>query len=248
MYKLLDDSDCLEVQASFHRAFSCVFEDKIYAISDGGADSCVLGQVVHVINHTGRYTHLIGYDPATTQSGRVPIVLAYVKSMDKDDNFVILLIHEDPYLAHSNTLLLLEYQIRQYGKLIDLCLKNHILSLNPILKGTQRFDITDENHIDLFDQGGLMGVLMFDYDVRDDLKYPIVKITSKEQCTAYRHRYIDKTSSDSFISTPDPFAAAAAIRHVGFSRRPGLEMETCCHDTGNSNQTKEQSEVSTNPI
>ena len=51
---VLDDSDCLEVLAIFHQSFSCVFEDSIYAISDGGADSYVLGQVAHVVNCTGR--------------------------------------------------------------------------------------------------------------------------------------------------------------------------------------------------
>ena len=98
--------------------------------------------------------------------------------MDKDDKYVILLIHEAPYLAHSNTSLLLEYQIQQYGKIIDSCSTKHILSSNPVLKGTQRFEITDDNYINLVDQGGLMGVLMFDYDKGDDLKYPVIKITS----------------------------------------------------------------------
>ena len=106
--------------------------------------------------------------------------LAYIKSKGKDDNFVLLLIHEAPYLAHSNMSLLSEYQIRQYGKIIDSCSKNHILSSNPVLKGTQSFDINDENHFNLIDQGGLIGIPMFVYDDNDDHKYPIVKITSKE--------------------------------------------------------------------
>ena len=54
------------------------------------------------------------------------------------------------------------------------------LSSDPILKGTQRFEITDDNHINLVHRGGLIGVLMFDYDKGDDLKYPVVEIMSKE--------------------------------------------------------------------
>ena len=206
-----DYGGCLEIQASFRHAFKCILGENIYAISDGGADSCVLGQIAHVINRTGRYARLIGYDPDTTQSHAVPIVSAYVKSKDKDDKFVILLIHEAPYLAHSNTSLLSEYQIRQYGKIIDSCSTKHFLSSKPALKGTQRFEITDDNYINLVDRGGLMGVPMFDYDKGDDLKYPVIEITSKELWTPYRHRYENKTSSVSTVSTPDTWAAAAAL-------------------------------------
>ena len=56
-----------------------------------------------------------------------------------------------------------------------------------------------------------MGVPMFDYDKGDDIKYPVIEITSKELWTPYRHRYENKTSSVSTVSTPDTWAAAAAL-------------------------------------
>ena len=147
---------CLHGCLDMH--FDAMFQEEthwLYAISGGGVGSCVLGQVVHVVNCTGQYACLISYDPSTTQSSRVPVVLASIKLKDKNDNIVLLLIHEPSYLAHSNTSLLLEYQICQYGKIIDSCSKNHVLSTNPVLKGTQRFQTNDLNRIDIINQGGL---------------------------------------------------------------------------------------------
>ena len=53
-------------------------------------------------------------------------------------------------------------------KNIDSCSTKHVLSSDPVLKGTQCFEIIDDNYINLVDQGGLMGVPMFDYDKVDD--------------------------------------------------------------------------------
>ena len=50
-----------------------------YAISDSGADSSILGKHCHVISHTGRSAYLVGYDPHTTRSSKIPIVSGYVK-------------------------------------------------------------------------------------------------------------------------------------------------------------------------
>ena len=58
-----DQQDDLEVRA--HVEFATAYKDgaKVYAISDGGADSCVLGQNAHVLHETGRYATLIGMIP-----------------------------------------------------------------------------------------------------------------------------------------------------------------------------------------
>src|SRR5687767_11507492 len=58
----LDDNDVIEVRA--HLEYS-MHSDRTFAITDGGADSCILGKYAKVISHTGRYATLIGYDPNT---------------------------------------------------------------------------------------------------------------------------------------------------------------------------------------
>lgn len=79
--------DYLTIHASFRLACKCVTEDQIiYGISDEGADSTILGQDAHVLNHTGRYARLVGYDPDNTTFGQVPIVSADQKSMDSNGN------------------------------------------------------------------------------------------------------------------------------------------------------------------
>jgi hypothetical protein len=124
---------------------------KYYAISDGGADSSILGSCTHVLNHTKRYAQLVGYDSDTTQSGQIPIVSAYIKTMDKCRNIVLLLIREAPYLAHLPTTLLSEYQIREYGKVIDLCAENHVVSSNPRLMGRQRSEVNNDAYTPMED-------------------------------------------------------------------------------------------------
>ena len=88
---------------------------KVYAISDGGADACVVGAHAYIASETGRYVNLIGYDPSTTKSMRVPIVTAYLKTKGSNGRNVILKINQAVYNAGSPVTLLSEYQIREYG-------------------------------------------------------------------------------------------------------------------------------------
>jgi hypothetical protein len=42
-----DETDTIELQANFRVVYKCVQGGKLYAISDGGADSCILGSSAH---------------------------------------------------------------------------------------------------------------------------------------------------------------------------------------------------------
>ena len=174
-----DDSDTIEIKANYRFANKCVHEGKFYAISDGGADSCILGKRAHVINRTQRYARLVGYDPVSTQSDRVPIVSAYIKTKDQSGNIVLLLIHESPYLAHSDTTLLSEYQIREYGMVIDSCSTSHVHRSNPRLMGQQRLEINEDVHIPMEDRGAIMGIQILPYEDNDENCYPVHEIVSK---------------------------------------------------------------------
>jgi len=67
------DIDC---QASFRKAFNFTSkqECKIYAIVNSGADSFIVGMYAFVISYTKRFARLVGYNPTSTKSARVPIV------------------------------------------------------------------------------------------------------------------------------------------------------------------------------
>ena len=60
-------TDDLEIRANFEKMQAFKGDETFCAISDGGADSCVLGENAHVIEETGRFATLVGYDPRTTQ-------------------------------------------------------------------------------------------------------------------------------------------------------------------------------------
>ena len=84
-------------------------EEQIVGISDCGADSTVLGKGGKVLFHTGRFASLVGYDPSSTRSEKVPIVSGLVKVRSKTEAGipVLLQLNEAPYLAHSPITLIL---------------------------------------------------------------------------------------------------------------------------------------------
>ena len=79
------------------------------------------GKMAKVISYTGRHASLVGYDPNTTRTEKVPIVLAYIKARSSSiGNYPVLLkVNEAPYNPQSPITLLSEYQIQEYGLIID---------------------------------------------------------------------------------------------------------------------------------
>ena len=94
-----------------------------------------------VISYSGRYATLVGYNPKTTRSGKVPIVSAYIKAKSSSigNHPVLLKVHEAPYNPQSTITLLSEYQIREYGLVIDSVAKKHKSSYGK--QGTQCFQL-----------------------------------------------------------------------------------------------------------
>ena len=115
----------------------------------------VVGANAYIAGETGRYAHLIGYDPATTKSHRIPIVTAYLKVKAHNGVPVLLKINEAAYNAGSPITLQSEYQVREHGYIVDLGATKHKTSLD--FYGTQRIVLNDVVHIPFEDRGGLMG-------------------------------------------------------------------------------------------
>lgn len=97
---------------------------------------------------------MVGYDPETTKTERDPIVTALIKakSGSAGEHSILLKLHEAYYNANSSITLLSEYQIREYGLVIDSVVKKHCT--RPNTKGTQLFQLHPDVHINFEDRGG----------------------------------------------------------------------------------------------
>src|SRR6056300_2007949 len=133
-------------------------------ITDGGADSCVFGRNAFVVSETNRYARLVGYDPKTTQSCRIPIVTAYIKAKAHNGIPVLLKSNEAPYNKDSPITLLSEYQIRENNFIIDSVATKHRTTSGY---GTQRLQLNDVVHIPFKDRGGIMGFEILPIHVSD---------------------------------------------------------------------------------
>ena len=112
----------------------CVDSHMQYAISDGGADSCILEKGVLVLRTSGIYTRLQGYDSTASASRRIEIVIGANNTIDTNGNYIIYIAHEA--LPESDTTLFSEYQMRDQGIVVDYCASNYVLSHNPPTYGT----------------------------------------------------------------------------------------------------------------
>ena len=103
------------------------FQDKISAILDGSAVSCIFGEHVRVISFTGKYAYLVGCDTKAARTDRVLIVSAYIKAKSSTIRKcpVFLKIHEAPYNPNSHITLLSKHKIQEYGLIINLVAKKH---------------------------------------------------------------------------------------------------------------------------
>ena len=175
-----DPDQPIKVRAHLEYGKQSWYPDKVYAIADGGADSCIIGQNAKVISYTGRFANLVGYNPETTRTEKVPIVTALLKAKSSSNDYPVLLkVHEAPYNSQSPITLLSEYQIREYGLVIDSVAKKHMSSHG--MKGTQRFELNKWVHINFEDRGGLMGFELLPIEPGDEDRYDVITITNPER-------------------------------------------------------------------
>ena len=79
----------------------------------------------------------------------------YVKVMSQMQIPIILYVHEAPYMADSDVMLLSEYQVREHGLVIASVSKRH-KSVNGSY-GMQRMIVSEHLHVPFVDRGGLLG-------------------------------------------------------------------------------------------
>jgi len=141
--------------AQLHALLSTMAAEDTIAVSDAGADTCVLGDGWTVISSTHRKANLVGFDARSARKNGLDVVsaCAIVESAEGDD--ILLIAHESVSNPGSRITLLSEFQIRSFGSVIDSVHRGHRADWNGRL-GTQSFQPTEDLMIPLVLRGALM--------------------------------------------------------------------------------------------
>ena len=96
------------------------------SILDGGADTCVLGKGWEILsNHNLRRANVAGFDHKTAIKRNLPIVSAITALDLPNEQSILLVNHEGIYNETSNHTLLSEFQLREFGVIIDSTCHRH---------------------------------------------------------------------------------------------------------------------------
>ena len=104
-----DKEPIFQVRAHLEYGKQEWYPNKVYAISDGGADSCIVGKYAKVESYTGKTANLVGYNPEKTKTLNVPIVTVLIKVMTSSGIPILLRLHEAPLNQDSSITLISEY-------------------------------------------------------------------------------------------------------------------------------------------
>jgi hypothetical protein len=125
----------------FNKGMNLLFLPERYhtSILDGGADTCVLGKGWEVIStHKSRMANVVGFDHETAIKWNLPIVSSITSIDLPNGQSIILVIHEGKCNETSNHKLLSEFQLREFGIVIDSICNKH--------GGSQQMLIKDNNN------------------------------------------------------------------------------------------------------
>jgi hypothetical protein len=113
------------------------------ALTDGGCDTGLLGAGWHILEYTGRYANVVGFDAFVAKKSNLPIVVGITKLTLPDNGGAILLRHhEGVFNKGSQTTLLSKFQLRSRGCIVDSTYKGHRgTDRRP---GTQRIETPDD--------------------------------------------------------------------------------------------------------
>jgi hypothetical protein len=112
------------------------------SILDGGADTCVLGKGWEILSiHSSRRANVVGFDHETAIKRNLPIVSAITALDLPNGQSVLLLVHEGIYNETSNHSLLSEFQLREFGIVIDSICHRHGGGQQMIIKDSNDSDI-----------------------------------------------------------------------------------------------------------
>jgi hypothetical protein len=107
----------------YNKCMNLLFLPEKYHISilDGGADTCVLGKGWEILSiHSSRRANVVGFYHETAVKRNLTIVSSITAFDLPNGQSVLLLVHEGIYNETSNHSLLSEFQLREFGIVIDM--------------------------------------------------------------------------------------------------------------------------------
>ena len=114
------------------------------ALTDGGCDTGLLGAGWYIVEYTGRYANVVGFDAFIAKKSNLPIVVGIAKFTLPNGMGAILLRHNEGVLNKgSQTTLLSEFQLRTRGCIVDSTYKGHRGADHK--PGTQRIETPDDD-------------------------------------------------------------------------------------------------------
>jgi hypothetical protein len=124
----------------YNKCMNLLFLPEKYHISilDAGADTCVLGKGWEILSiHSTRKANVVGFDHESAVKRNLTIVSAITALDLPSGQSVLLVVHEGIYNETSNHSLLSEFQLREFGIVIDSICHRH--------GGTQQMIVKDSN-------------------------------------------------------------------------------------------------------
>jgi hypothetical protein len=121
----------------YNKCMNLLFLPEKYHISilDGCADTCVLGKGWEILSiHSSRRANVVGFDHETAIKRNLPIVSAITALDLPNGQSVLLLGHEGIYNKTSSHSLLSEFQLREFGIVIDSICHRHGAAQQMIIK------------------------------------------------------------------------------------------------------------------
>ena len=144
---------------------------------------------------------------------KVPIVCALIKARSNTVGSipVLLRINEAPLLANSPITLISEYQVREYGLVIDSVAKKHRSGTGS--DGQQCLQSSENLAIPFEDRGGLMGFENLPIEDGDEDRYDIIPITGQAEWTP--RQFMDEVKPTSaHIVAVDPDGLLGFVTEV----------------------------------
>ena len=167
---------------------------------------------------------MVGYNPSSTKTKSVPICSGYLEVTSQVGICVVLHIHEAPFLETMPFCLLSEYQIRDYGLIVDSTAPQH-KGINSD-SGKHRIQLSSDVYVPMHNQGGLMGITILPWEQNDEDKYEVFTLTAdkpwlpRKQVSTDMDVLIHTTSSTSTpCNSPDdtPFSSEWSTEYVDSS-------------------------------
>jgi Reverse transcriptase (RNA-dependent DNA polymerase) len=186
-----------------HQANAARITDEAFVICDNGAQCSILGGLGGVWRVTEmdtlRTINVIGAVPSSMRKKGLRVVSAVTKVKTTEGKTILLRVNEAAFNPESRVTLLSEYQVREFGCVIDSVSKSHKTAHKGNQYGSQSFMPTEDVTIQLHSKAALMTFPISMPTEMDLLSMDIIDITSDDPWVPHTYNSEDNAT--------DPLAA-----------------------------------------